>query len=173
MDFMTRRSIRKYSQKQVEKDKIDDIIRVALTAPTGRNSRATHFIVVDNKEDIKELSQIREHGSQFVENAPLVIAVIGEKDKSTTILADCSIAAFAIQLKAHGLGLGSCWVHVHDRKSPNGKPCEDVIKEKFNVPSNYTVMCLIAIGYPEETKPAHELKEDDYKRVCYNTYKEN
>ena len=170
MDFMTRRSIRKYVQKQVEKDKIDDIVKVALTAPTGRNSRATHFIVIDNKNDIKELSQIREHGSQFVENAPLVIAVMGENDKSTTILADCSIAAFAIQLKAHELGLGSCWVHIHDRKSPSGKSCEDVIKEKFNVPNNYTIMCLIAIGYPEEIKPKHTITDEDLKRVSYNKF---
>lgn len=60
--FYDQKEVSEIIHKTSRKDKIDDIIRVALTAPTGRNSRATHFIVVDNKEDIKIITNQR-HGS--------------------------------------------------------------------------------------------------------------
>ena len=173
MNYMTRRSIRKFKDQKVEKEKVDELLRVALVAPTGRNTQCTKFIVVDDKNTIEYLSNVRQTGSQFLKNAPLVIAVIGDKTKSTTVVSDCSIAAFAIQMRAHEIGLGSCWVHMQDRKSADGEDSEKLVKGKLNIPEEYMVMCLIGLGHPDETKPAHELKDEDYKRVCYNTYKED
>ncbi|WP_410208852.1 nitroreductase family protein [Fusobacterium sp.] len=173
MDFMTRRSIRKYKEQKIEKNKIDELIKAALVAPTGRNSHSTKFLVIDDVESIKFLSNVREHGSAFAKDAPLIIAVLGEKSKSTTLSSDCSIAAFAIQMEAHELGLGSCWVHIENRTAAGGKSSEELIRERFNIPEDYMIMCMIAIGYPDEIKPAHKLTQEDYKRVYFNSYKEN
>lgn len=170
MDFTTRRSIRKYKNMPVEKEKVDEILKAALLAPTGRNTRACEFVVIDDKNLIKEVGELREHGSAFVKDAPLVIGVLGEKEKSSTLLADCSIAGFAMQVKAHELGLGSCWVHVNERTTASGKSSEDYFKEKTGVPENYMVMCLIVIGYPDEVKPNYTEKDVNLTKVSYNKY---
>lgn len=170
MNFMTRRSIRKYLDKAIEKEKIDEIIKCALVAPTGRNSHSTHFVVVDDKEKIEKLSQARAHGGSFAKDAPIIIAVLGEKDKSATVETDCCIGAFAIQMEAHELGLGSCWIHIRNRLNAQELPSEYVVREVLNIPENYIVMCLIAIGYPEELKPAHDEKNIDYTRVSTNSF---
>ncbi|HOA30915.1 MAG TPA: nitroreductase family protein, partial [Clostridia bacterium] len=51
----TRRSIRKYLQKEVEKDKIDVIIKSALMAPSSRSRRPWEYVVVTDREKLKEL----------------------------------------------------------------------------------------------------------------------
>lgn len=170
MNFMTRRSIRKYQNKPIEKEKIEEIIKCALVAPTGRNSHSTHFVVVDDKEKIEKLSQAREHGGSFAKEAPIVIAVMGDKEKSSTVEADCCIGAFAIQMEAHELGLGSCWIHIRNRLNAQEIPSEAVVREIVGAPDNYIVMCLIAIGYPEELKPTHNEKEIDFSRVSLNNF---
>lgn len=170
MDFYTRRSIRKYKDMAVEKEKVDEILKAALLAPTGRNSRPCEFVVVDDRELIKEIAELREHGSAFVKDAKLLIGVMGEIGKSTTLLADCSIAAFAMQVKAHELGLGTCWVHVDERTTADGTSSEKFFREKVGAPDNMKVMCLIVIGYPNETKPAYTEKDINFGKVSYNKY---
>ena len=170
MDFMTRRSIRKYKDMPVEKEKIDEILKAALLAPTGRNSRPCEFVVVDDKNLIKEIAGLREHGSTFAKDAPLLIGVMGEIGKSTTLLADCSIAAFAMQVKAHELGLGTCWVHVNERTAPDGRTSEEFFRNLVGAPDKFTVMCLIAVGYPDEEKPVYTEKDVNSDKVSYNKY---
>ena len=170
MDFMTRRSIRKYKDIPVEKEKINEILKAALLAPTGRNSRPCEFVVIDDKNLIKEVAELREHGSSFVKDAPLVIGVMGEIGKSSTLLADCCIAGFAMQVKAHELGLGSCWVHVNERKTADGKSSEEFFREKTGTPDNFMVMCLIVIGYSAEEKPYYTEKDVNWNKVSYNKY---
>ena len=170
MDFMTRRSIRKYKDISVEKEKVNEILKAALLAPTGRNSRPCEFVVIDDKEIIKDIPNMREHGASFVKNAPLVIGVMGEIGKSTTLLADCCIAGFAMQVKAHELGLGTCWVHVNERKTAVGISSEKFFRDKVNVPDNFMVMCLIVIGYPDEEKPIYTENDINWNKVSYNKY---
>ena len=55
MDFLSRRSIRKYKDIPVEKEKLDELLKVAIVAPTGHNARACEFIVFENSEDVKKL----------------------------------------------------------------------------------------------------------------------
>ncbi len=170
MDFKTRRSIRKFKDVPVEKEKVQEILKAALLAPTGKNSRACEFAVIDDKKIIAEIPKMREHGASFTDKAPLIIAVMGEKEKSTTLLEDCSIAGFAIQVKAHELGLGSCWVQVNNRKTADGMMSEDYFKNLIEAPENIKVMCLIVIGYPDEEKPHYTENDINWNKVSYNKY---
>ena len=170
LDFLSRRSIRKFKDISVEKEKVDEILKAVLTAPTGRNSRPCEFVVINDKDVIKSLDGIREHGASFLKDAPLVIGVMGDSQKSTTFIPDCSIAAYTIQLKAHDLGLGSCWIHMLDRKRADGTSSEEFFKEKVGAPNNLTVLCLIAIGYPDENKPKYTEENMDFNKVSYNRY---
>ncbi|MGL5760178.1 MAG: nitroreductase family protein, partial [Cetobacterium sp.] len=56
MDFLSRRSIRKYTSQNIEKEKLDEILKVALTAPTGRNLKPFELILIKEKNALNKLS---------------------------------------------------------------------------------------------------------------------
>lgn len=155
---MLRRSHRQFTGEPVSEDDVKAILRAALMSPTGKGVRGWSFVVTDNKDKIRELSGIRDRGSQFVAEAPLVIAVIGDSQKSDMWIEDCSIAAVTIQYQAEDLGLGSCWCHVRDRESTvPGVSAEKRVQEILDIPSESKVLCLIAIGHAsDERKPQNE-----------------
>ena len=72
---------------------------------------------------------------------------------------DASIAAIIMQLEAHDLGLGSCWIQVYGRKTDEDSSSEEYIRNLLSVPENYAVLCIVSIGYPdEERRPFDENK---------------
>lgn len=170
MDFYGRRSIRKYKNIPIEKEKIDELLKVALIAPTGHNARACEFIVFDNEKDVKSLVGIKSSGAEFLETAQACIGIICDGEKAMTWVEDASIAAYTIQLKAHELGLGSCWCHLKERQSVDGKSSEEVFRKLTNTPEKYQVLCLIALGYPNEEKPSYKEENIDFKKVSYGKY---
>jgi nitroreductase len=164
-----RRSIRKYKKQKIEKDKIEKIIEAVLLSPSGRNLKPWEFVIVDDQEKIKKLSDTKEHGSQLLASAPLAIAVLGD-EKIDTWIEDCSIASTFIQLTAETLGLGSCWIQIRNRKDKEGIFSEDIVKHILNIPNELRVEALIAIGYLDEEKKAYEKSDLDYSKISYNSY---
>ena len=73
-----RRSIRKFKNREVEKKKIDAILKSALLSPSSRARRPWEFIAVTDTELLKTLSGCRERGSQFLAGAPLGIVVLAD-----------------------------------------------------------------------------------------------
>lgn len=155
----TRRSIRKFSSKEVGKDKLDIILKSALLSPSSRSRKPWEFVAVTNKELLQKLSQCREHSSQFLAGAPLGVVVFADPEKCDVWIEDASIASIIIQLTAHSLGLGSCWIQVRDRFHSGGQPAEDYIKEVLGMPETYKVECIIAIGYADENKKPYDENE--------------
>ena len=95
-----RRSIRKYEDRPVEKEKIDTILQAALMAPSSKRCTPWHFIVVTDKEKLAMMSNSRTMGSAFVANAPAAILVLAEEDKSDVWVEDASIAATLMMFEA-------------------------------------------------------------------------
>ena len=83
-------------------------MKTALVSPSGRNRKPYEFVVIDDKEIIKKLSVAKESGATFAADAPLMIVILGHENPTWDD--DCAIASTIIQLKAHDLGLGSCWI---------------------------------------------------------------
>jgi len=166
----SRRSIRKFQNKEIEKEKIDTILKSALLSPSSRSRRPWEFIVVTDKELLKKLSQCREHSSDFLEGAPVGIVVIADPEVCDVWIEDASIAAIIIQLSAQSLQLGSCWIQVRDRYHSENVTAGDYIKEVLGIPSRYNVECMIAIGYPAENKKAYDINGLPYGKIHYNGY---
>lgn len=166
-----RRSIRKYQERAVEKEKLDIILKSALLSPSSRSRRPWEFVAVTDKEVLKKLSMCREHSSAFLEGAPLGIVVIADKSICDVWVEDCSIASIIIQLSAHSLGLGSCWIQVRDRFHKEEVTVEDYIKNILNIPDKYAVECIIAIGYPDEKKEGYDENKLPYEKIHFNSYK--
>ncbi|HHT66531.1 MAG TPA: NAD(P)H nitroreductase [Clostridiales bacterium] len=166
----TRRSIRKYQDRQIDPEQLDAILKSGLMAPTGRGSRPWEFIVVTDREKLETLSLTRGRSSQFLSGAPLGIVVAADQDKSTTWVEDAAIAAAFMQLTIHSLGLGSCWIHVRERQFDENKTAEDYVREALDIPESIRVLCILSIGFPAEDKPAHKQEDLLYERVHYDQF---
>lgn len=166
----SRRSIRKFSDKEVEKEKIDIILKSALLSPSSRSIRPWEFIAVTDKEMLNKLSKCRDHSSQFLSNAKLGIIVIANADQSDVWIEDTSIASIIIQLSAQSLGLGSCWIQVRQRFHNEQKTAEKYVKEVAQIPEKYCVESIIAIGYPDEDKKPHNENELPYNKIHFEHF---
>ena len=158
MDFLEviekRHSVRKYSDKPVDKEILDAIIRVAQTAPSSRNSKSSAFMIVEDKDTLNALSQMRDYGSGLLAGAQAAIVVMGDETKTDLWVDNCAISATFIQLAVTAMDLVSCWVHCNGRpckrNEPDGAKAPDYVRELLGLKDGMNPYCVIAIGYPEE-----------------------
>ena len=149
-----RRSIREYLDKKIESVKIDTLKEAVLRSPSSRNLQPWTFFFIDNPEMLKKISTAKPHGSEFLARAALGVVIAGDENKSDVWVEDCSIAAIILQLTAESLGLGSCWIQIRKRPRTDDETAESFIKGLLDLENPMRVECIIAIGYPAETKPA-------------------
>ncbi|MBN2652019.1 MAG: nitroreductase family protein [Spirochaetales bacterium] len=145
-----RRSTRKFKDTKVEKEKINMICKSALLSPSSRDKRPWEFIAIDDKQTIEKLSKCKPHGAAFMKGAPLCIAVVADPEKCDVWIEDASIASIIIQLACESIGLGSCWVQIRKRPTSDSTESEEYVKKVLQIPDNYRVESLIAIGYKDE-----------------------
>jgi nitroreductase len=150
-----RRSIRKFQDKPVEKEKLDLLVEAALRAFSSRGSNHWHFVVVADREMLNRLAGAKEHGSSFLKGAAVGIVVCGDPSKSDVWVEDASIAAAYIHLAAASLDLGSCWVQIRERMHTARQTAEAYVAEQLRLPAALKVQAILAIGYPDESKAPH------------------
>lgn len=157
-EMETRRSIRKYINKQVEDEKILQLIESARIAPSGSNTQPWHFIVVKSESIREELSKAS-HNQKWMSTAPVHIICVADirariKDgidivinenspqpELKLIIRDATIAIEHIVLEAENLGLGTCWVAWFTQED---------IRPILNIPSDKYVVGIIPVGYADE-----------------------
>lgn len=164
-----RRSIRKYEDKRIEKEKIAQIVQGALLSPSSRGLNPWEFIIVEDRTLLERLSHSKP-GSSFLKNAQLGIVVLGNSSRSDVWIEDTSIASAIIQLTVESMGLGSCWIQIRKRNHTEGKTAENYVREILNIPDSINVLSIISIGYPDEIKEAHKEEDLDYEKVHSNSY---
>jgi len=165
-----RRSIRKYSDKKVEAEKIDSIVEAALRAPTSRGKNSWEFVVATDPGLLEKLSRAKPQGAAFLKNASLGIVVCADPQISDVWVEDASIASIYIHLAATALDLGSCWIQIRERKHDDTRTAEAYIVELLGLPAHIKVVSIIAIGDPDERKPAHPKESLPYDKVSLNNY---
>lgn len=161
----TRRSIRRFQDKEVEKEKIEELLKGALMAPSSKGKKSWELIAIKNKERLHQVSLCRGKVSAFIEGAAVGIVVLADSETSDVWVEDASIISTILQLQAHSLGLGSCWIQVRNRQTPNGERVEDYLKEVLSIPEKYGVECMIALGYPAEEKKPHDEEKLPYDKI--------
>ena len=165
-----RRSIRSFKQLPVEDEKQDILIEIALRSPSSMGRNPWDFIVVTEKELLEKLSKSKPHGASFLKNAPLAIVVCADPVKCDVWIEDTSIASILIHVAACSLELGSCWIQIRDRKQSDDKGAGEYIAELLGIPSGMEVESIIAIGYPDESKPGHKRESLQFDKVHRNFY---
>jgi nitroreductase len=95
----------------------------------------------------------------------LAIVVCGNTLESDVWVEDCSIAAIIIQLTAHDMGLGSCWIQLRGRMYDEIVSSSDYVKRTLDLPDHLEVECIISIGYPDEIKNKKDKSGLSYNKV--------
>lgn len=158
-DLLTRRSVRKYTDRQVEDEKLDKVLTAGLYAPTGMNNQAPILVAVRDKATRDKLSRMNAavmgaSGDPFY-GAPCVIVVLSDPERMTWV-EDGSLVLGNLMNAAHSLGLGSCWIH-------RAKECFDTPEGKallraWGVPENYRGVGNCILGYAAEEPEAKPRK---------------
>ncbi len=158
----TRRSIRKYSGKPVEDEKLRAVLEAVRMAPSWANCQCWRLVVVkDNimKEKISALSYVESFfapkgyksnpSMKALAQAPVVIVLCADPEQSGAIrgqdyyLVDAGLAAQNLMLAARGQGLGTVFVGVYD---------EEKLKGLLSIPASIRIVGLFPLGYPVEEK---------------------
>lgn len=160
-----RRSIRKYSSRPVEQEKIDYMLRCALMAPSSKRTNPWEFIVVRDEATLRKMAGCRTYGSQMFDTATAGIVVALDTSLSDAWMADGAIAAEHLLLAAEEQGLGACWCHVYCREAS-----EELIKGLCGIPENLTVLCVISLGYKDEERKDYDLDKLKYEKIHYEIY---
>jgi nitroreductase len=147
-----RRSIRTFTPEPITPEAMDALKEAALRAPSSRGLNPWEFIWVDDPETIAGLARAKQHGSEFLGNAPLAVVVCADESRSDVWVEDCAIAAIIIQLTAVSLGLGSCWAQIRLRPHDGRTSAEAYVQELLGLPEQVKVACILGIGHPAEKK---------------------
>ena len=171
MDILTtRRSVRKYKNESIPKEKIEKILQAGLISPSGRNRRPWELIVVEDKDVLKKLSVARDHGASMFEGAGAAIIVFANPELTDVWTEDCCIVMSNMHLMATALGIGSCWIQGRLRVSADGRTTENYIKELLGVPENYKLEAMLSLGIPDEFPEGHKIEDLPMEKVHWEHF---
>ena len=162
--IQTRRSVRKFQDKAVPHDVLEQILAAAAYAPSWKNTQISRYIAIEGRETIDKLAeQYAPFNARTLSTAPLLIAQTCvtkrsgyERDGSFTTdrgagweMYDCGIAAQTFCLAAHEAGLGTVILGIFDRPA---------LEKHLHVPEGQELVALIAVGYPDQEPAAPRRK---------------
>jgi nitroreductase len=173
--LLKRRSIRKYLDKPVDLDLLQEIIHESTLAPSAGNQQPWKFIIVQNPHVLRKISEdcktnllarIAANPNDYAQkyarmlqnetfnifyNAPCLVLILGERHVKN-LLFDCTLAASYLMMSASAKGLGTCWVNFA-RELTNL-----ALLEQIGVPENHTIVAPIIVGYPVIVPPPPKRK---------------
>ena len=145
--FKKRKSIRAYKPNSIEREKLDEILKAADSAPSAGNLKARKVVVVEDEEIKKRLTEAA-LGQDFIAEAPVVLVFAalsevsakkyGERGRELYAVQDATLAASFAWLEAVDLGFSSCWV---------GAFKEERVQEVLGLKENERPIAILPIGY--------------------------
>ena len=142
-----RRSIREFTDKEVTREKLHEIVKAAIWAPSGLNNQPWRFVIIKD-QGIKEQLAEQTHYGHIVRNANALVAVYLSKEVMYDTVKDTQSAGACIQnilLAAEALDLGAVWLG-------------QILKNKVEVnkilglADNFDLMAIVSLGYPLHRK---------------------
>lgn len=162
-----KRSARVYKEEQIPFQEIQELLTLGTKASTGSNEQPWGFVVIQDKEEINNLSNeiktyllknfekypylhqyetwLKNDKYSVFNHAPSLIIIYGNTD-SHWYLYDCSLAAGNIMLAAHSMGIGTCWIGFAEYYLNTPE-----FKLKYNIPENYELVAPLSCGYMKVT----------------------
>ncbi|OUJ19469.1 Nitroreductase [Methanonatronarchaeum thermophilum] len=144
----SRRSVRKFKDKDVSDEAVDKIIEAGVWAPSAGNLQSRDYIIVRDKEVIDEL--VDAAGQSFISDAPVIIVVCANMERSSQKYGDRGYNLYSIQdasaaiqnmlLTVHALNLSSCWIGAFN---------ETQVSDILGIPSGVRPVAMLPIGHPD------------------------
>ncbi len=144
--IFTRRSVRSFTAKKVEADKIEIILKAGMQAPSAGNQQPWEFYVIEDKDKLFKLSEFSLYATPL-KNATLGIVVLGNTDRlkfHDYLDQDLGACTQNILLEAVNQGLGAVWL------GSKGSEREDFVRNFLNLDNNLVPFAIIALGYPKD-----------------------
>jgi nitroreductase len=144
----SRKSVRSYLDKPVEKEKLIRVLEAARMAPSANNRQEWRFVVVTDPDKRRRLAE-EAAGQRFIAEAPVVIAACAKAEGKIMRCGqacypiDVAIAIDHLTLAAVAEGLGTCWIGSFD---------PEVVRQILSVPKEIVVVELLPLGYPKDPR---------------------
>ncbi len=159
--ILTRRSIRRYENKDLPEEVLQQILEAGRQAPSAANRQPIHFVIVTDRDILKNLCD--NWINRFVKYAP--VAIVGCADIKSLLtgkwaIVDATIAMENMVIAAWTLGIGSCWI---------GACNEEKVKELLKIPDKWKFVALLTLGYPAE-QPKQRKKKPLERMFSFNSF---
>ncbi|MCU0461884.1 MAG: nitroreductase family protein [Bacteroidales bacterium] len=143
--LISRRSIRRYTGKKIDEEKIEAILKAGMYAPSARNRRPWHFIVIDDRKVMSRIMEMHPYASMLSEASHAIVVCGDQKLENGPgyYKLDCSAASQNILLAAHSLGLGAVWLGVEPRQERI-----EGISKLMGLPPHIIPLSIISLGIP-------------------------
>ncbi|MDO4275012.1 MAG: nitroreductase family protein [Eubacteriales bacterium] len=161
----TRRSIRKFTSEPIDSKTLNTILNAGLSAPTAKNKKPCHFLVIKEKPSLLKLSQSNPN-ARMLADAHCAVIVCGDSNlegMKEFLYADCFAASENILLCAHGLGVGAVWCGIAANSD-----WKKLIIQEFHLPLKVEPVSVIALGYPAEAPEQEE--RWDLGKIHFNNW---
>lgn len=162
-NLKTRRSIRSFLPKQVEKDLLDQVLEAGTYAPTGGGQQVPVIVAVQDPDTVKQLSRMNAkvigNDSDPFYGAPTVLVVLANRSRRTYLLDGASVMTTLVNA-AHAAGLASCWIHRAKEmfESDEGK----ALLAKWGIEGDYEGIGNVVVGYPAGPAPEPVPRKANY-----------
>ena len=148
-----RRSTRTFKEEPLLFEQVESILKAALMAPTSKGASSWQYIVVEDRDALKQLAACKKNGADFLNGCSMAVVVLGDTTLDAWV-EDASIASIYMQLQAEDMGVGSCWCQVRNRLTEAGQDSEEYIRSLLDIPRKFGVLSIIGFGYKvREQKP--------------------
>lgn len=160
--FTRRRSVRDFSDRDIDNEILDRILETGRRAPSAANCQPWHFIVLRKKDRSDFDGLLRKTFS----SAPVMLVGCAEREKAWVRKADgmnyawvdVSIALTEMISAATAEGIGTCWIATFDPEK---------VKMVLGIPPRIDVMAVVAMGYPREPLVREEKRRKDLKEIIH------
>lgn len=158
--IFNRKSVRKYTERPVEKEKLETLVRAGMAAPSSRDRRPWEFVIVTDRDLLDKMGDGLPLACMLKETKQAII-VCGDTVKSENAWQlDCSAAAQNILLAAESIGLGAVWTAAY----PYPERMK-IIRDALQLPEHILPLTVIPLGYPtgiEKPKDKYNKKQIHY-----------
>jgi nitroreductase len=165
-EILNRYSVREYLDREIEEEKLRDILEAGRIAPSANNAQPWKFIAVKSLEKRQKIAE-RTTWGKFIADAPVLIVACKTQDSwmmggwFDSAVLDIGIAVDHMTLQATHLGLGTCWIGDFD---------ESLVKKLLNVPKDIRVVTLLTVGYAAREVSPRKNRDSFSDIVSYEEY---
>lgn len=164
------RQARQYSPEPVSDDAVNELLEIARWTGSSRNTQPWHFVVINDKEQLRKISQLRTP-INWVADAPLAIGIVLDGGSAVSEAYDEGRVTERLMIGAHLLGLGGGIAWFGDESQ------EAEAKRILGIPAERTARSVVVIGHPTSVKdprpnPAQPGRRPMDELVSYNTMRD-